>query len=477
MPLLLENCLVLSLYFIQTHTPPELFTVIHALIFGLEPCGGEFHTGLPMNKAWSLLICGLLACAAGCHSVQPAPAPAGPDAAAIAKANEDEAYKQVRILTKTMLLVRQNYVDENKVSYSNLVASALKGMLQSLDPFSQYLEPAAYLELKEETQGRFGGIGIQLGFKDNVLTVIAPMEDTPAFRAGILSGDKIVEINTNKTERMDMRQVISWLRGDPGTPVSIKILRGGEFKTHNLIREEIKISSIKGTRLLGPEIGYIRITEFSDPTAPALQEALDKLLAQGMKGLVLDLRNNPGGLLSSSIQVSEKFLPRGALIVSTRGRGATIRQPPYMAGGPIHITNLPMAILINGGSASAAEIVSGALHDNKRAILVGETSFGKGSVQNIMQIEDGAAARITTARYYTPNGKCIHEKGIEPDIAIPVAPEEWQKVLIKRMEAETPAAIDPKNKPADLDKVTDRQLDRAVDVLKGILIFQGKDKS
>lgn len=434
-----------------------------------------------MKTTSAILLASLLALSSGClrpaRGLLPTPhnsTPASkPDTTAPVQADEDEAYKQVRILTKTMLLVRQNYVDENKVSYSNLVSAALKGMLQSLDPFSQYLEPVAYKELKEETQGRFGGIGIQLGFKDNMLTVIAPMEDTPAFRAGILSGDKIVEINTNKTERMDLRDVISRLRGEPGTPVSIKILRGGEFKTHTLIREEIKVSSIKGTRMLDPAIGYIRITEFSEPTATALQEALEKLLAKGMKALVLDLRNNPGGLLTSSIQISEKFLPKGTVVVSTRGRGTSPREVTATARGDLHYTDLTLAVLINGGSASAAEIVAGALHDNKRAILVGETTFGKGSVQNIMPVEDGAAARITTAHYYTPSGRCIHEKGIEPDIAVPLSPDEWQKVVLKRIETETPAAVDPKTRPADLDKVTDRQLDRAVDLLKGIMIFQG----
>ncbi|MEI7881141.1 MAG: S41 family peptidase [bacterium] len=389
-----------------------------------------------------------------------------------AAAAEDEAYRQVRILTKTMLLVRQNYVDETKVSYSNLVSFALKGMLQSLDPFSQYMEPTAYKELQEETQGKFGGIGIQIGVKDNALTVITPIDDTPAFRAGILPGDKIVEINTNKTDSLDMRDAISRLRGMPGTAVTIKILRGAEFKNYTLTREEIKITSVKGTRMLDESIGYIRITEFSSPTAPALRKAVEDLLAKNMKALVLDQRNNPGGLLSSSIDVSDLFLPKGADIVSTRGRGASSHQTPARAAGPVHYTRFPMVILVNGGSASAAEIVAGALHDNKRAVLVGETTFGKGSVQNIVQIEDGAAARITTAHYYTPSGRCIHEKGIEPDISIPVPPEEWQKVQLKRIALESPSLLDPKNKPADLDKVTDRQLDRAVDLLKGLLIFQ-----
>ena len=411
----------------------------------------------------------------GCRHYSPVqPASQTKPDASVVKDGDDEAYRQVRILTKTMLLVRQNYVDETKVSYSNLVTSALKGMLQSLDPFSQYLEPTAYKELKEETQGSFGGIGIQLGFKDNALTVIAPMEDTPAFRAGMLAGDKIVEVNTNKIEKMDMRSVISALRGEPGTKVIIRILRGREFKDFTLTREEIKISSIKGARMLNPDIGYIRITEFSASTATALQEALDKLLTNGMKAVVLDLRNNPGGLLTASVQVSEKFLPRGTVIVSTRGRGAASQQATATAGGTVHYSDIPMALLINGGSASAAEIVSGALHDNKRAILVGETTFGKGSVQNIIPVEDGAAARITTARYYTPSGQCIHEKGIEPDILVPVSPEEWQKAMMKRRAIETPGSLDAKDKPADFDEITDRQLDRAMDLLKGIMIFQGR---
>ncbi len=418
----------------------------------------------------------LLAVASGCRSLH-APATASPirpetTSVLAAAAAEDEAYRQIRILTKTMLLVRQNYVDESKVSYSNLVSSALKGMLQSLDPFSQFMEPTAYKELQEETRGKFGGIGIQISIKNNALTVISPIDDTPAFRAGILPGDKIVEINSNKTDSLDMRDAIARLRGAPGTPVSIKVLRGAEFKDYTLVREEIMIASIKGTRMLDEQIGYIRITEFSSPTAPALRKAVEELRAKNMKALILDQRNNPGGLLTTSIEVSEMFLPQNAVIVSTRGRSTTSLQTPARASGPVHYTDFPMVILVNGGSASAAEIVAGALHDNQRAILVGETTFGKGSVQNVVQIEDGTAARITTAHYYTPSGRCIHEKGIEPDISVPVPPEEWQQVLLKRLAQENPVLLDPKIKTADLDDVTDRQMDRAVDILKGILIFQ-----
>lgn len=437
-----------------------------------------YAAGDILMKTYFTMIAPIFALAllTGCRSVPPVPhqvtATPATNSIQTAAETDDEAYRQMRILTKTMLLVRQNYVDESKVSYSNLVSSALKGMLQSLDPFSQYLEAPAYKQLQEETQGKFGGLGIQVGMKDNVLTVISPIEDTPAYRAGILTGDKIIEINSNKTDSLDMREAVSRLRGTPGTIVSIKVLRGGEFKDYTLTREDIKISTVKGTRMLDEDIGYIRITEFSNPTATALRKAVEELLEKKMKALVLDQRNNPGGLLTSSIEVSELFLPKGAPIVSTRGRGSSSHPLPAKAGGSVHFTSFPMVVLVNGGSASAAEIVSGALHDNKRAVLVGETTFGKGSVQNIVQIEDGTAARITTAHYYTPSGRCIHEKGIEPDISVPVSPEEWQQVQLKRISIENPALLDPKNKPADLDKISDRQLDRAVDLLKGLLIFQ-----
>ena len=424
---------------------------------------------------------------AGCRNVPTPPtvissevastgaAPASVSAASSTNApleSDDEAYEQIRLLTKAIIIIRHDYVDESKTSYSNLISSALSGMLQSLDPYSQYMEPSDYRDLKEDTQGKFGGIGIQVGVKDNTLTVIAPMEDTPAYRAGIVSGDKIVEIDGEKTDKLSMRDAVHKLRGVEGTPVKLKILREKEIKEFALVRAAIQIASVKGTRLLQNGIGYVRITEFSEPTAVALQSAVDKLLSQGMKALVLDLRNNPGGLLISAIQVSELFLKQGALIVTTRGRAGVPRQPPAYAGGPVHHTDFPMVVLINGGSASASEIVAGALHDNKRAVLAGEISFGKGSVQNVLPVEDGSALRLTTARYYTPSGRSIHEKGIEPDILVPIPLDEWINVLKKRAYEETPALMADQEKPANLDKVVDRQLERATDVLKGLLIFQ-----
>jgi carboxyl-terminal processing protease len=407
-----------------------------------------------------------------------APAAATNDPSAEAAASkietEDDAYEQIRLFTKAIMLIRHDYVDDAKISYSNLVTAALSGMLQSLDPYSQYMEPRDYRDLKENTQGMFGGLGIQVGVKDNLLTVIAPMEDTPAYRAGILSRDKIVEINGERTDKLSMPEAVHKLRGEPGTSVKLKILRDKEFKEFTLKREVIQVASVKGTRMLGDGVGYVRITEFSEPTAKSLLNAMEKLNAQQMKALVLDLRNNPGGLLTSAIQVSEIFLKKGTLIVSTRGRGGIPRQNPAYAGGVVHYPDFPMVILVNGGSASAAEIVAGALHDHKRAVLVGETTFGKGSVQNVLQIENGAALRLTTARYYTPSGLSIHEKGIEPDVVVPVSPEEWVDVLRKRSQEEAPALLSEQDKSANADPVADRQLDRAVDLLKGLLIFESR---
>lgn len=391
-----------------------------------------------------------------------------------ALAENDEAYRQIRLLTRSILLIRHNYVDETKVSYSNLMTSALNGMLSSLDPYSQFLEPPEYRDLKEDTQGAFGGIGIQIGVKDNILTVIAPIEDTPAGRAGLLSGDKIVEINGQRTESLPLRDAVQKLRGQPGTKATLKILRGRDIKEFTLAREVIRVTSVKGTRFITDGIGYLRITEFSEPTAGALLEAIRKLNAQQpLKALVLDLRNNPGGLLVSAIDTSELFLKAGTLVVSTRGRGDNPRQVPSYSSGRTHFTDFPIAVLVNGGSASAAEIVAGALQDNKRAVLVGEPTFGKGSVQNVIQLEDGFALRLTTAHYYTPSGRCIHEKGIEPDVVVPIAMEEWPDILRKRIYIETPGLLPESEKPANFDRIADRQLDRAVDLLKGILIFQG----
>ncbi len=391
------------------------------------------------------------------------------------------AFEKMQLLAEVMLQIRQSYVDEDKTGYQDLMYGALRGMLQSLDPHSQFMDPDMFNDMKSDTAGEFGGVGIVIGHRDGVLTVIAPMEDTPAFRAGILHGDKIVEIDGESTEALSLQDAVKRMRGEPGTKVKLKILRVNpqEIKEVEIIRAVIKVDSVKDARMLEDGIGYVRITQFNEPTADALQAAMESLLKQQLRALVLDLRNNPGGLLSAAVEVSQKFLESGAKIVTTRGRHPSTSQTQYAARGRHHYLDFPMVILVNGGSASASEIVAGALQDARRAVLVGERTFGKGSVQSVLPMADGSAIRLTTAKYYTPNERMIHEKGIDPDITVPMSVEDWFKVLAQRSReeygddqpAEPPVPETPETEP-----VTDVQLERAVDVLKGILLFNASAK-
>jgi len=383
-------------------------------------------------------------------------------------------YEKMALFTRALEQVREQYVDTLKTSYQDLIYGALRGMLQSLDPHSQFLDPAMYKDMKDETAGEFGGLGIVIGIKDGLLTVIAPMEDTPGFRAGLLPGDKIIEIDGQPTDNMLIEEAVKKLRGTPGTKVKLSILRPKteEIRTLELVRDRINVESVKDAKMLEDGIGYLRIVQFNDPTARAVHEAVQKLQAQGLHALVIDLRNNPGGLLTSAIEVAEKFVRRGDMIVFTRGRNEKPLQT-FRAKGRQHYLDFPMAILINGGSASAAEIVAGALQDHRRAILVGEKTFGKGSVQSVLQLEDGSAIRLTTARYYTPSKRVIHEQGIEPDVVIPMPPEDWQLLMSRRILPEN-AETEP---AAGSDGVQDVQLDRAIDILKGVMIFTAQQTS
>lgn len=421
-----------------------------------------------------------VAALSGCRTDLPSrPAPPAREPAAQASTNQvsedEEAYREIRLLTTALLQVRKGYVDETKTSYKDLVHSALRGMLESLDPHSQFLEPQAYQQIKDDTTGEFSGIGIVLGSRDNVLTCIAPIEDTPAFKAGVQAGDKIVEVDGQSTEGLSVNDAIKKLRGPKGTPIKLKLMRAGEkdFRIVELIRDIIKVSSVKGSRMLEPGIGYIRVTQFSESVADDLDAQLQKLTKQGLKALILDLRNNPGGLLSSAVGVSELFLDKGAVVVSTRGRKGTANPPPLKAVGQRHYKDFPMVILINGGSASASEIVAGALQDHKRAVLVGDVTFGKASVQSLLPLDDQSAIRLTTAHYYTPSGRMIHDVGIQPDIVAPLAPDVWHKVQLRRLNEESPGSVDAKLLEGT-DQVRDIQQDRAVDLLKGILVFKEK---
>lgn len=384
---------------------------------------------------------------------------------------KDSAYERMALFTRVLEQIREHYVDENKTSYKDLVYGAMRGMLQSLDSHSQFLDPQMYSDMKDDTAGEFGGLGIVITVKDGVLTVVTPMEDTPGFRAGILSGDRIIEIDGDSTDGLSLSEAVKRLRGEPGTDIAIKLLRPKtrEVKDLKLTRAKINVPSIKDAKILEDGIGYLRITEFKEPTAAALQKELDDLRAKGMTSLILDLRNNPGGLLTSAISVSEKFLKRGDVIVYTQGRDKRPQQT-FRAKGRRHFTDLSIAVLINAGSASAAEILAGALQDHRRAILVGEKSFGKGSVQSVLPLDDGSAIRLTTAYYFTPSKRLIHDLGIEPDIVVPMDPEDWRRILLSRSPIGEEGAED--GVPVKPDEVTDVQLQRAIDVLKGIRVFE-----
>jgi carboxyl-terminal processing protease len=392
-------------------------------------------------------------------------------------AEKDSAYPSLELFSYAMEKVRKDYVDGQKLTYKDLVYAALKGMLNTLDPHSEFMEPEKYKELQNDTQGAFGGLGIVISMKDNFITVIAPMEDTPGFKAGILSGDRIIKIDGRSTEKLSLQDAVKNLRGEPGTDVQLTILRpsSGKVKDYKIKREVINIDMVKDINgkkefpLSDNKIGYIRLVQFGEKTSPDLEAALKKLKGEGMQGLVLDLRWNPGGLLEQAVDVCEKFLPRNHLVVTTEGRNTAQNSVRKAMGRGDEIKNMPMVVLINLGSASASEIVAGCLQDSKRAIILGEKSFGKGSVQSILPLSDGSALRLTTAKYYTPSHKVIHEEGITPDITVPMTEEEERDIQIKHAPGGI-QSLDPKDRERVLN-ARDPQLDRAMDLLKGITLF------
>ncbi len=390
------------------------------------------------------------------------------------KSGEDNGYAQISIFAKALELIRQDYVDENKTSYHDLINAAMKGMLSSLDPHSQFMDPDDFRDMQDDTRSRFNGLGIEVSMKNGLPTVITAMEDTPAAKAGILSGDQILRINGISTERMDLQDAINVLRGPAGAKITFTLLRPStkEIKEYTLQRAEIKIQSVKGARLLDPEltgpfkIGYIRLVQFNEPTADELSKAIDELQKQGMQALVLDLRNNPGGLLNSAVDVCAQFLPPNTKVVSTQGRVASQQHDYSTSGVKKERPNFPMVVLINEGSASGAEIVAGALKDLHRAVLVGETTFGKGSVQNVMQLPDGSAVRFTTAKYYTPSKQVIQGNGVTPNIRVGMTAEQERSLFALR----NAGNMKPEDEKSVI-KERDPQMLRAIDALKGVMIY------
>jgi carboxyl-terminal processing protease len=374
-----------------------------------------------------------------------------------------------------MKLVHENYVDKEQSSYDRLTREALHGLVEAMDPHSEFLEEKEFSSLDEEMRGDFGGVGIQVEGREGRFVVIAPIAGTPAEKEGILRGDELQAIDgTPLGAGMGMEDVVARLRGEPGTKVSIKLLRPGASKVYEVQvrRERIRVDSVGEARLLPDGTGYVQLIEFTERTADEFDEALDRLLEQGMHSLVLDLRNNPGGLLDVAVYVAEPFFAKGELIVYTQGRHPGDREEfrSESRGEPL---SLPVAVLINAGSASAAEIVAGAFKDSGKAIIVGERSFGKGSVQTIFKLRDGEGMRLTTARYFTPKGISIHGRGIEPHIEVVMSPEEDAKVQEwrSRRDLQEPGEYEARyGTPPPVD----RQLDAALDALKGLRLLESR---
>lgn len=371
-----------------------------------------------------------------------------------------------------MRLVHENYVDEQAVAYDKLAREALHGMVESLDPHSEFLEAKHHQEFEEDISGEFGGIGIQVETRQNRVVVIAALADTPSERAGIRRGDEIISIDGKPIDSSgSVDGVVSRLRGKPKTKVVVGVLRPSTKETLNItiVREIIRIESVRSVRVLEDGIGYVQLTEFSDHTTTQFLRALDSLLKQGIHSLIIDLRNNPGGLLEAAVAVVEPFFRKGELIVYTRGRKPEDRED-FRAELPSEPIAMPIAIIINAGSASAAEIVSGALKDTGRAVVVGERSFGKGSVQSVFKLDRGEGMRLTTARYYTPSGATIHERGISPHVEVVMTPEEDAKLARQRARPDLVEAGEFQER-FGFEPITDRQLDAAVAVLQGVRLF------
>jgi len=375
-------------------------------------------------------------------------------------------------VAEVMKIMNQNYVDAGAVSYDALARSALHGMAESLDPHSEFLEASDNEELDDELNGEFGGIGVLVELLHGRAMVISPTLGTPADRAGILRGDQITSIDGHAVDgAVSMDDIVRRLRGKPKTRVTVGIFRAhtGQRLTLTLTREVIKVDSVSSARVLADGIGYVRITDFSEHTGEQFDDALDKLLKQGIGALIIDLRDNPGGLIDAAVEVAEPFFRKGDLIVYTQGRSAADRDDlkSETEGQPL---DLPIAVLINAGSASAAEIVTGALKDTGKAIVVGERSFGKGSVQTKFELRNGEGLRLTTARYYTPGGVSIHQKGITPQVEVVLSAEDDQNL---RNQYAAGSSTDPRKYRDEFgsDPIPDRQLQAAQEVLKGVEIL------
>ena len=406
------------------------------------------------------------------------------------RAQTDEMYKQLKVFSDVLSIIQKNYVEET--ASEDLIYGSINGMLRTLDPHSSFMRPDIYKELQVETKGSFGGLGIEISIRTGILTIVSPIEDTPAFRIGLEAGDKIVKIEEESTENMSLLDAVKKMRGPAGTTVTISIMRKGfsEPKDFTITREIIRIKSVKSKPLDDTRIGYIRLSQFQEKTAEEFIKALETLEEEsdgGLQGFILDLRNNPGGLLDQAVKISDVFIEEG-LIVYTQGR-LQEQQMKFSAHPNAKQRDYPIIVLVNGGSASGSEIVAGALQDHNRAVILGTTTFGKASVQTIIPLDDGSGLRLTTARYYTPSGKSIQATGIIPDVMVKNktahSPEEKKEIPFIK-EKDLKGHFEPEGAPEDTttseemaDETTpekeDPQLVRAVQLLKSWHIFKQFD--
>ncbi|HUF22024.1 MAG TPA: S41 family peptidase [Burkholderiales bacterium] len=413
--------------------------------------------------------------------------------------------EELRAFTEVFGRIKNEYVET--VDDKKLISAAIHGMLSGLDPHSSYLDAEAFKELQVGTQGEFGGLGIEVGMEEGFVKVVAPIEDTPAWRAGLKSGDLIIKLDDTNVKGMTLNDAVKRMRGKPGTDIVITYIRQGDQKPQvvTITRAVIQIQSVK-TQLIEPGYAYFRITQFQEHTGETLAKSIEKHFKENkgpMKGMVLDLRNDPGGLLNSAVAVSAVFLPKDALVVYTEGRSADAkmklyaRPEYYLRGGrtdylrdlPKEVKTVPMVVLVNNGSASASEIVAGALQDHKRAVIMGTQTFGKGSVQTILPLGNGTAIKLTTARYYTPEGRSIQAKGITPDIVVEeatIAEGDASAARVREADlqrhlrgvvdevltppAAAPATDDEPTAPEVVSK-SDYQLNQAINLLKGLQII------
>ncbi|MDH3503597.1 MAG: S41 family peptidase [Nitrospirota bacterium] len=394
-----------------------------------------------------------------------------------------EPYEELQVFAEVLSQVKKHYVEETQTK--DLIQGALRGMLAGLDPHSSFMTPDMFKEMQVETKGEFGGLGIQIGVKNNRLTVISPIEDTPAFEAGIQPGDTIIKVDDKPTKDLTLMEAVQHMRGARGTSVELTIEREGLENplVFTLKRDIIKIQSVR-SKLLEGNVGYVRLSQFQEATVDDLSTELEKLVSKNIQGLILDLRNNPGGLLTAAVGVSEQFLESGRLVVSIQGRNG--KKDEYRARANSKNYQYPMIVLVNHGSASASEIVAAAMQDWGKAVVIGTTTFGKGSVQTILPLSDGSGLRLTTAKYFTPNGKSIHSIGVQPDIVIDPKPAQLAKQESSEGKKEESAVVSPAPSPAkpsatsapqDKDQAQpippeDLQLLKAVEMLKSWKVFK-----